>query len=422
VIAENAIFHFLILTKKLPHTFSQKFAQLFPQKIFRFPTIFVHFFLFPVLLLVQKPPTTSIAALRQKATLRLNSTKGSEPMKKKVHYIKVDDLRPNPMQPRRYFDPEGLNGLADSIRQYGILQPLNVRKQGKTFELIAGERRLRAARMAGLTEVPCLILDADMRESSVIALVENIQRRDLDYIDEAEAIARLIRTYGITQEEAAKRLGKSPSAISNKLRLLKLSPEILYVLRETALSERHARALLRVETNEDRLRCLSQITAQNLNVAQTDELIDCLLDEELGGGSGGLLERLPLKPLDSLHDFPVSDPPSLSVGNAQPSVQQNAQLSFDLPTSSGGGADECGNTVVDGAYSLADALLTELGIATEHGERLKRQKRRIIVKDLRIFINTIVHGLDMLKRSGIAAEFNQNESDAETLLTIRIPR
>jgi ParB family chromosome partitioning protein len=368
-------------------------------------------------------------------------------MKKKVHYIRVDDLRPNPMQPRRYFDPEGLNDLADSIRQYGILQPLNVRRQGKTFELIAGERRLRAARMAGLKEVPCLILDADMRESSVIALVENIQRRDLDYIDEAEAIARLIRTYGITQEEASKRLGKSPSAISNKLRLLKLSPEILYVLRESALSERHARALLRVESNDDRIKCLSRITAENLTVAQTDALIDKVTNCQTAYDRHGELSEdaqpLTLKTIGNLSGgsvgFPVSEPPPLS--------PENTQLSFELPVAadaaSSNSTEHCfagtsentvanshnsirgnaqDNAVIDGAYSLADALLTELGIATEHGERLKQQKRRIIVKDLRIFINTIVHGLDMLKRSGIAAEFNQNESDAETLLTIRIPR
>ena len=139
----------------------------------------------------------------------------------KILYLPAAQIRPNPGQPRKIFDPAGLQELAASIAEYGIVQPLTVRRRDGFYELVAGERRLRAARMAGLREVPCILLSVDEAQSGMVALVENLQRRDLDYIEEAEGLARLMRLYGLSQEQAAQRVGKSQSAVANKLRLLR---------------------------------------------------------------------------------------------------------------------------------------------------------------------------------------------------------
>ena len=160
----------------------------------------------------------------------------------RVLFLPLGAIRPNPAQPRSVFDAAGLQELAASIRQYGVLQPLSVRKKGSGFELVAGERRLRAAGLAGLREVPCLLVSADDQDAGLLALVENLQRRDLDYIEQAQGLARLMQQYHLTQEQAARRVGKSQSAIANKLRLLKLSEPVLALLRASDLSERHARA------------------------------------------------------------------------------------------------------------------------------------------------------------------------------------
>lgn len=189
-------------------------------------------------------------------------------------------IRPNPGQPRRYFDREGLAELAVSIAQHGLLQPLTVRKQGEVYELIAGERRLRAARLAGLTEVPCLLLALDGEQSSLAALVENLQRQDLDCWEEAEGIARLMQVWDLTQEQAAARLGKSPSAVANKLRLLKHSPAVRDALRAHGLSERHARALLRLPEEGQRLEAVAAIVKGDLTVARTEALVEAMLSRE----------------------------------------------------------------------------------------------------------------------------------------------
>lgn len=136
----------------------------------------------------------------------------------RVRYISLNQIRPNPQQPRRSFDEDSLSELAESIRSYGILQPLTVRRQGTGYELVAGERRLRAAAMAGLREVPCLVAQVGEEDSALLALMENLQRRDLDCWEEAEALSRLIARYGLSQEEAARRLGRSQPAVANKLR------------------------------------------------------------------------------------------------------------------------------------------------------------------------------------------------------------
>jgi len=197
-----------------------------------------------------------------------------------VTFLPVGEIRPNPSQPRKRFDDDSLLGLSESISRYGILQPLTVRRFGEKFELVAGERRLRAAKMADLAEVPCIILEVDDEEASILALVENLQRKDLDFVEEAEGLLYLIRHYTMSQEEAARRVGKSQSALANKLRLLRLSPEILSTIRENGLSERHARALLRLNSNEDQILALLEIVRRDMTVAKTEAYIESLLTQE----------------------------------------------------------------------------------------------------------------------------------------------
>ena len=189
--------------------------------------------------------------------------------------IRISEIVRNPNQPRRYFDPEAIATLAESIRQYGVLNPLTVRRTANGgYELVAGERRLRAARVAGLTDVPCLLINADGEDSSVIALVENLQRRDLDVFEEANGFKRLIEQFGLTQEEAARKVGKTQSAVANKLRLLRLSQQNMELIRCNNLTERHARALLRLNDEADRINVTNYIIEHELNVSRTEEYID----------------------------------------------------------------------------------------------------------------------------------------------------
>ena len=199
------------------------------------------------------------------------------PKKRQVLELPVETIRPNPNQPRREFDRAALEELAASIARVGILQPLSVRKAEAGWELIAGERRLRAAKLAGLATVPCLPVDADEDASSLLALVENLQREDLDVWEEAAALRRLIDRFGLSQEEAARRVGKSQSAVANKLRLLKLPEEVVALLREHRLTERHARTLLRLDAPELQLRAVKYMIRHRLNVAQSEQYVDRLL-------------------------------------------------------------------------------------------------------------------------------------------------
>ena len=197
----------------------------------------------------------------------------------RVKLVDIDAIRPNPGQPRQVFDPEGLRELARSIRLYGVLQPLTVRRMADGPELIAGERRLRAAKMAGLKQVPCIFVSVDRNASGVLALIENLQRQDLDWLEEAEGLARLIRLYGMSQEQAASAVGLSQSAVSNKLRLLKHPPRILEALRKYGLSERHGRELLRLPV-EQRLDAVEVMGARAMTVAGAQRYIDGLLTEK----------------------------------------------------------------------------------------------------------------------------------------------
>ena len=252
----------------------------------------------------------------------------------KLLLLPPERIRPNPGQPRRRFDREDLQELAASIAQHGLLQPLTVRRQGEVYELIAGERRLRAAKLAGLTEVPCLLLALDEAQSSLAALVENLQRRDLDCWEEAEGIARLMALYGLSQEQAAARLGKSPSAVANKLRLLKHSPAVRAALREHGLSERHARALLKLPEEAQRLEAVAVIAQKDLTVARTEAYVEELLRQ---------------KPAP-------------------------------------------------------------------------RPTRKLLVKDLRLFLNSLDRHLETLRQAGISARAERAETEAEIVLTIRLPK
>nr|WP_295952878.1 ParB/RepB/Spo0J family partition protein [uncultured Agathobaculum sp.] len=194
--------------------------------------------------------------------------------------IRVSDIARNPNQPRKYFDPEAIAQLAESIRQYGVLNPLTVRRSPSGgYELVAGERRLRAARVAGLNEVPCLVIAADNEDSSAIALVENLQRRDLDFFEEAYGFKRLIDQYGLTQEEAARKVGKTQSAVANKLRLLRLSQKNMELIRSANLTERHARCLLRLDSEDERINATNYIIEHDLNVSRSEQYIEELLKE-----------------------------------------------------------------------------------------------------------------------------------------------
>ncbi len=192
----------------------------------------------------------------------------------KISEIPIIKIRPNKAQPRKVFNEDELSALSRSIAENGILQPLTVRKASQSeFELIAGERRLRAAILAGMKRVPCIIVKCSDKESAVYALLENLQRADLGIFEEARGISRLIRRYGLTQEQAAEKLGKTQSTIANKLRLLKLSGEEQEWIENAGLTERHARALLRIDDEDIRREVLSKIISDNLNVSQTEALV-----------------------------------------------------------------------------------------------------------------------------------------------------
>ena len=259
-----------------------------------------------------------------------------------ILYLRADELSPNPVQPRRRFDDEALAELSESIKTYGILNPLTVRLRGGKYELVAGERRLRAAKLAGLQEVPCILLDVNMEDASLIALVENLQRRDLDFIEEAAGINQLIRMFGMSQEEAARRIGKSQSAVANKQRLLKLPPDVLEALRENGLTERHGRALLRLQRPEAQREALAYIIDNGLTVAATDAYVDALLSR------------------------PEPEPP-------------------------------------------AEAEKPE-------------HKRTFVLKDVRVFLNTLSRSIDLMKQGGIDAGVQRQETEDSLILTISIPK
>lgn len=197
--------------------------------------------------------------------------------------IPTEKLLPNPYQPRKQFKSEDMLSLADSIKENGILQPLLCRQinQSDYYELVAGERRLRAAILANLQTVPCVIVECEYEDSAVFSIIENIQRSDLDFFEEALAISHLINTFGMTQQQIGKRLGKSQSALSNKLRLLRLPADVRYFIEREQLTERHARALLKIDNEKDMWAALRVLTQKHLNVEQAEAYIDALTGKEI---------------------------------------------------------------------------------------------------------------------------------------------
>ena len=255
----------------------------------------------------------------------------------KILELPIIKIRPNKAQPRRQFDDLELQSLARSVAENGILQPLTVRKISATeFELVTGERRLRASALAGLKKVPCIVVRCSDKESAIYALLENLQRADLGIFEEARGISRLIRRYGLTQEQAAEKLGRTQSTIANKLRLLRLSAEEQEWIENAGLSERHARALLKLESETKRREVLSRVIAESLNVSQTEALVNLFLN---------------------------SAPPKQTRG-----------------------------------------------------------KRKAVIKDFRIFVNTINKAVDTMRLAGINAKTYQTDNDSFIEYTIRIPK
>lgn len=210
----------------------------------------------------------------------LKESRANETAGRKLTEIAVAAIRPNPYQPRTTFDEESIQELAQSIRQVGLIQPLVVRKAPDgQYELVAGERRLRAVKSLGMEKVTCIVEQSMEEESSaMVALIENLQREDLHYMEEAQSYNTLLSTYHLTQEELAQRLGKSQSSIANKLRLLKLDDSVKAALSGANLTERHARALLKLKETENQLEVVDKIVKKNLSVKETEQLVEKTLN------------------------------------------------------------------------------------------------------------------------------------------------
>ncbi|MBN2258936.1 MAG: ParB/RepB/Spo0J family partition protein [Clostridiales bacterium] len=192
----------------------------------------------------------------------------------KLVMINIDDIIPNPNQPRLEFQQDKLNELADSIQKVGLIQPLVVRKSSLGYELIAGERRLRASKLIGMSKIPAIVYEVNDIGSAAIALVENIQREQLNYMDEAISYKRLVDEHQLTQQQIATIIGKSQSSVANKIRLLKHSKPVISKLRDNGLTERHSRALLDLIDEDEKLSTIDHIVKRNLNVSETEKFIE----------------------------------------------------------------------------------------------------------------------------------------------------
>lgn len=223
---------------------------------------------------------------------------------KNIVYVDIDSIRPNPYQPRKQFNKAALDELCESIIQYGVLQPINVRKiSNNSYELVAGERRLRAAKLAGLKQIPAIIMDVDDNNSAVMALIENLQREDLNYMEEAEGYNNLITEHGFTQEELAQKIGKSQSTIANKIRLLKLPPLVKKILADNNLTERHARALLKLHDEQLQLKVLKIVCERGLNVKKTEELIERAIEKYTRAKNEDTVERKTTRSIKDIRIF-----------------------------------------------------------------------------------------------------------------------
>lgn len=224
--------------------------------------------------------------------------KQKRPIAGQILLVEQENIARNPNQPRMHFDYDELSSLAESIRHNGLLQPLTVRPANEgTFELIAGERRLIAARMVGLARIPCIVMNVDDEKSAVFSLIENIQRQNIGFFEEAAAIERLINVFGLSREDISKKLGKAPSTIANKLRLLSLNPSAREKIIKSGLTERHARALLRLEDDKQQARALSIMADKHLTVAESEQLISRML------GRKPINRKMPLQSVKDVRLF-----------------------------------------------------------------------------------------------------------------------
>lgn len=215
--------------------------------------------------------------------------------RQEILYLPLNIVNPNPYQPRRIFEPTALDELAESIRVYGVLQPISVRLiNGTSYELIAGERRLRASKLAGCETIPAILVEINDLDSAVIAILENLQRQNLHFLEEAEGFSNLIGEHAFTQEALAARIGKTQSTIANKLRLLRFSRPVQKRIIENELTERHARALLKLESEEDQLQIIELIASEKLTVSKTEELIDQATKNE-PDKKGRAIKTIPFK-------------------------------------------------------------------------------------------------------------------------------
>lgn len=205
---------------------------------------------------------------------------GNEEPQGKMTEIPLDDVLPNPFQPRRCFEINALNELADSIREVGVITPVTVRRAPGGYELVCGERRVRASRIAGLEKIPAVIVDLSDEESAVLAITENLQRKDLSFFEEAESMQSLIQCHNLTQEAVAKKLGKSQAAVANKIRLLKLPESVRVIINEGNLCERHARAFLRLPLEGMQLAAAKRAAELNMTVSATEKMVQKMLEEE----------------------------------------------------------------------------------------------------------------------------------------------
>lgn len=209
-----------------------------------------------------------------------------------IVYLPPDKVKPNPYQPRRLFERGSLEELANSIREYGVLQPISVRLiNGYSYELVAGERRLRACKLAGLAAIPAIIVNITDQDSAILAIIENLQRQNLHFFEEAEGLQNLMMDYGFTQEALAERIGKNQSTIANKLRVLKLSKAARKIIIDNELTERHARALLKLPEEVRQLEALQKIVKQGMTVRRTEELVENMLREKPAAGASAVIKH-----------------------------------------------------------------------------------------------------------------------------------
>jgi len=240
-------------------------------------------------------------------------------MNKEVVMVRLSDIIPNRFQPRLTFDEDALNELANSIKEHGIIQPLILRNLGSKYEIIAGERRYKASGLAGLTEVPAIIGTMDDQKSAELALIENIQRKDLSAIEEAKSYKKILDMGNFTQDELAKRMGKSQSTIANKMRLLALTNEVQVALMNNLISERHARCLLQIKDEDKQKEVLNKIITERMNVRDTDDYIKNML---------GLPKMEPPKENnDTIISLPQIEVPTNSVpNNFEPEITVNPEV------------------------------------------------------------------------------------------------